>query len=67
MLRALRRTVRKFLNNEKAFRDLGSGFVLTYGERTHRKQFSRWTDGGQSVQCVCSVCSMFFRFLKVNF
>ena len=27
MLRALRRTGRRLLNNEKAFRDLGSGFI----------------------------------------
>ena len=30
MLCALRRKGRKFLINEKAFRDLGSGFLMTY-------------------------------------
>ena len=30
-------------------------------------QFSRTTDGRQSVQCTCSVCSMFFCFLKAKF
>jgi len=28
MLRALRRTGRRLLNNEKAFRDLGSGLIM---------------------------------------
>ena len=32
MLRALRRTGRRLLNNEKTFRDRGSGFVVVqYG------------------------------------
>ena len=53
--------------DEKTFRDLDSGFVLTYGERGHRKLFPFTTDTRQSVQCTCSVCSMFFYFLEAKF
>ena len=37
--------------NEKTISIRLSGFVLTYGERSHRKQFSRTTDEPQSVLC----------------
>jgi len=55
------------IHYEKTISIRVSGFILTCGERGHRKFFSSTTYPLQSVQCICSVCSMFFRFLKVKF
>jgi len=53
--------------NEKTISIRVFGFVLTYGERSHRNKFLNTTGTRQSVQCICSVCSMFFYFLKTKF
>ena len=53
--------------NEKTISIRISVFVLTYGEGGHRKLFPFTTDTRQSVQCICSVWSMFFYFLKAKF